>query len=355
MQRAFMRLKVYKSLLLASLVFLSACQKTPKTLQLQGYTMGTTYHITLSQAQATNPQTLQAGIDQRLQQLNQIFSTYIPDSEISRFNRATAKVWFPVSPDLVAVVRQAEQISLLSQGYFDISLAPLINLWGFGRQFKLDDVPPDAKAIAAERAKVGYQQLHWRVSPPGLKKQIPSLEIDTSALAKGYAVDQIALWLQQQGFSNYLVEIGGELRTRGQNPGAQAWQVAIEKPTIAQRSIQQVISVSNIAVASSGNYRNYFEYQGQSYGHSLNPFTGYPVSDSWAAVTVLADNTMLADAWATALMVLPAERGKQLALAQNLAVLLIAKKPKKNQQWQIFSSPAFFKYTKALVGKNITD
>ncbi len=334
--------RYFQLVFLSLLLWFSACTSSPPSLlQLSGHTMGTHYHITLVDVKGQKEALLKSQIAQQLIEFNQIFSTYIKDSEISRFNQAAADTWFPVSAEFIELVEQAEKISQLTQGYFDISIAPLVNLWGFGNQFLLEDKPPNADVIQAHLQQIGYQHLASRQQPPALLKQKSGLQIDLSAIAKGYAVDSIAAWLSAQGFKHYLVEIGGELYASGHNAKGVAWQVAIEKPTIAKRSIEQIIPISNLAVASSGNYRNYFEYQGQHYGHSLNPKTGYPVKQAWAAVTVIAKNTTLADAWATALMVLPKTQGQALAQQQQLAVLFIEALDAGQERWKTHMSPEF--------------
>lgn len=298
----------------------------PYGFEYHGSTMGTTFSVKVTLLPATqSPEALKAEIDALLREINQQMSTYLPDSELSRFNSNRSTDWIEVSPALYTVVATAQQISQLSDGAFDITVGPLVNLWGFGPDPARDSAPPP-EHIDALRDRVGYRLLALRENPPALKKQHPEMYLDLSALAKGYGVDRVAALLESQGMHDYLVEIGGELKLHGLNARREFWHIAIEKPTPEWRMVQKIVPLTDIGVATSGDYRNYFEQNGKRYSHTIDPATGYPITHTLASVTLLAPSAMLADAWATAMMVLGAERGMALALQQNLAAYFLVKR-----------------------------
>jgi thiamine biosynthesis lipoprotein len=293
--------------------------------QLQGKTMGTQYHILLPLRAANKNNSrwkhLQTDIDTLLLAINKEMSTYIIDSSISRFNQLQNTNWFPISKHFLKVINSAQTVSKSTKGAFDISIMPLVNLWGFGTTNK--NSFPSPQQIDANLDKIGYQLLQTRQHPPAIRKQKSELSIDLSAIAKGYAVDAIASLFEKQGIKHYLIEIGGEIRIRGKNKNNQAWRIAIEKPTTLKRSVQQGLQLNNIAIATSGDYRNYYEKNGKRYSHTINPKTGYPITHKLASVTVLNQSAMIADAQATAIMVLGEEKGKNYAQQQNLMVYMI--------------------------------
>lgn len=297
----------------------------PYGFEYRGSTMGTTFSVKVTLLPAIqSPDALKAEIDALLNDINQQMSTYLPDSELSRFNAQRTTDWVEVSPELYTVVATAQQISQLTEGAFDISVGPLVNLWGFGPDPSRDSAPP-LESIEALRDRVGYQLLALRETPPALKKQHPDMYLDLSALAKGYGVDRVAALLESKGMHDYLVEIGGELKLSGLNARRERWHIAIEKPISGWRMVQKIIPITDIGVATSGDYRNYFEQDGKRYSHTIDPATGYPIAHTLASVTLLAPSSMLADAWATAMMVLGAERGMALAVQQNLAAYFLIK------------------------------
>jgi thiamine biosynthesis lipoprotein len=225
---------------------------------------------------------------------------------------------------LFEVLKAAQKISKLTQGAFDISIAPLVNLWGFGPDEMTYTVPEEGE-IKQQLNQIGYQHLLLSDKADKIKKMIPSLILDLSALAKGYAVDQVALLMERSNISSYLVEIGGEIRLKGKNVDGQLWRIAIEKPMPDNRVIHKVLPISNIAMATSGDYRNYFEKDGIRFSHTIDPRTGYPVTHKLASVTILSENTMEADALATAIMVLGPNDGYQLAEKKQIAALFLIK------------------------------
>ena len=297
--------------------------------------MGTQYHITVvvpSDKNPIDPDNLKKEVDALLLDVNQQMSTYDPNSEISQFNHYKKADWFSVSKDFAFVVSAAQSVSRSSQGAFDISTAPLIDLWGFGA--KTQFTPPTEMQIKTALKKTGYKLLEFRLSPPAIKKQNINLHIDLSAIAKGFAVDKIAEFLSAKSYSNYLVEIGGEVRNQGFNPEGKPWAIGMESPQYGDWIINESLLSSNLAVATSGDYRNFFIKDGVRYSHTINPKTGSPVKHKLSSVTVLHESTMMADAYATALMVLGEEQGKIFAEKNKLRVKLIIRKGDSYQVWQ---------------------
>ncbi len=294
-----------------------------QVLALRGATMGTTYSLQIvDPPEDLDRDALAEEVSARLSAINDRMSTYQPSSQLSRFNASSATDWFLVSPELLAVVKAAQAVSEASSGAFDITVGPLVNLWGFGPTVSAD-VLPSAAEIQAARARVGWQQLDVQRQPPALRKARPDLYVDLSAIAKGYAVDRLAALLGSLAVENYLVEIGGELRGRGVNGRGEPWQIAIERPETSKRAMFRVVALRDIGMATSGGYRNFFEVDGEHYSHTIDPATGRPVDHRLASVTVLAAETMQADAWATALLVLGPERGFELAERLGLAAFFI--------------------------------
>jgi len=301
---------------------LAACTREQAAVQLSGASMGTTWHVTYIEPPAGSDATaLQRGIEQRLEQVERSMSTYREDSEISRFNAAAPHSWFPVSDDFYAVLSAALVVGRKSEGAYDVTVAPLVELWGFGPGQAMD-VPPAPELIAQRMAQVGQDNIRLDGELPAVMK-LSELSLDFSSLAKGYAVDLVTLWLLEQGISRSLVEVGGEVRLSGASGRGDPWRLAIEQPDSGQRSIATAISLTDVAVATSGDYRNFFEVDGRRYSHSIDPRSGRPVVHDLASVTVVHPSAMLADAWATALTVLGAEQGMTLAQAQGLAVYFI--------------------------------
>jgi len=283
--------------------------------------MGTSYHITLRADSDTAGQ-LAEKIEQRLARLNQLMSTYLADSELSRFNQSRSTDCFPFSTETATVIRAAQSIYEQSGGAFDPTLAPLIEIWGFDKRDTQDQLP-SAELIAQLREQTGMDKL--KIGADCIAKTLPELSLNLSAIAKGYAVDEIGRLLSAQGISDFMVEIGGEVVTRGKNPRGKAWHIAVEKPVSDTQAVQRIIAISNRGMATSGDYRNYFEKDGKRYSHTIDPRSGYPINHKLASVTVIADTSMQADAWATAMMVLGEKEGLQLAEKQQLAVYMLVR------------------------------
>ena len=230
--------------------------------------------------------------------------------------------WIAVSPELQHLVAKSLQISELSGGAFDITVGPLVNLWGFGPEPRREQAPAEAE-IARVRERVGYWRLHAREEPPALKKDRPDIYVDLSAIAKGYGVDQLAALVNSVGIHDYLVSIGGEVQAKGHNGKGQPWTIAIEQPVPGQRAVERLVRLGDRCISTSGDYRNFFEQNGQRYSHIINPRTGRPVPQTVASVTVISNESAQADATATALMASGPEFGFRLATEHHLPAFFI--------------------------------
>ncbi len=305
---------------------------------LAGDTMGTTFRVKVAVPSLSRDEfaALAVAITDRLAQVNALMSTWDPDSEISRFNRHRSTEPFPVSPGTRHVMAAARRVSALSSGAFDITIRPLVQAWGFGDGARVPG-GPDRVELALLRQRVGWERVQVGVS--GLVKSHPDAVCDLSAIAKGYAVDAVSDDLEGLGYANHLVEVGGELRARGHKPDGEPWRVAIEVPEAGSpRAIHEVIRLDR-GMATSGDYRNYYEQDGVRISHTIDPRTGRPLGHGLASVTVLADEAMWADAWATALNVLGPDEGYTRALEQDLAAYFIVRA--KDGTFQTRETPAF--------------
>lgn len=303
-----------------ALLTLFACDTKPEYYKLTGLTMGTSYQVTLA-ARQSDLSEIKNQIDQRLATINQLMSTYIEDSELSRFNRAETTNCYPLSEETLQVIRGAQEVSTLSKGKFDITLAPLIEIWGFDKKDTHDRMP-DETTIGRLLDEIGYQKL--TLDSDCVAKAQPDLSINLSAIAKGYGVDEIARLLQSKKIEHYLVEIGGEVANKGRNARSDDWRIAIETAT-SERGIQRVIRPQGMGIATSGDYRNYFEKDGKRFSHTIDPTNGFPITHALASITVLHPQTMMADAFATAMMVMGPEQSLEFAQKNQLAILMLVK------------------------------
>jgi len=296
-------------------------------MELRGAAMGTFYSIQIVDLPpAIEPMRLRDRIAAELDLVNDLMSTYRDDSELSGFNRSQTTDWFAVSPALAELVQEALWTSEVSEGAFDVTVGPLVNLWGFGPGGGPDTLPPDAE-IAQAKTRVGYRKLSVRPDPPALRKSEPTLYLDLSAIAKGYGVDRLAELLDASGVADYLVEIGGELRGHGYNGRGHPWHIAVERPDPEGRAVHRVLTLRSGAMATSGDYHNFFEQDGKHYSHTIDPKTGRPVTHRLASVTVLAPRTVRADALATAFLVLGPQAGFTLAESLRTPALFIVRTP----------------------------
>jgi len=319
--------------LLAALLLSACSERVAPIAELSGRTMGTSYSVKIAPApDDARRQALATQIEARLGEINAQMSTYLADSDLMRFNAADSTDWQAVPADIVALVERAGRVSALSDGVYDITVGPLVNLWGFGSTGSRD-TPPSDQEIEALLARVGYRQLHTRHAPPALRKSVTGLQIDLSSIAKGWAVDQVAALLVGQGFDNVLVEIGGEVLARGERQPGRPWRIAIEQPLEDQRVAMRVVALHDMAMATSGDYRNFFAAGGRRYSHTIDPRTGRTVQHRLASVSVFADNCTDADAWATALLALGEQRAQALADALGLRALLIVRTDQGLEQW----------------------
>ena len=290
---------------------------------ISGQTMGTSYRIVLADPlPATKLSAIQADVDQALNQLEDQMSTWRPDSELSRFNSSSSTDWFPVSRDTAFVVSEAKRIWKISDGAFDPTVAPLIKLWHFAEAPGKQTLPSDSEVEQA-RSAVGFEEIDVRLEPPALLKKRPELQLNLSAIAKGYAVDLISKLLTEQVASGHLVEIGGEMRSFRRKTDGSSWTAGIETPDALPRQIHAALRLDDRSLATSGDYRNYFEVDGRRYSHTIDPTTGRPVTHNLTSVSVLAEDCLTADALATAIEVLGPERGLKLAERENLAIYFI--------------------------------
>ncbi|WP_372003626.1 FAD:protein FMN transferase [Shewanella sp. 10N.286.51.B8] len=321
------------------LLILVGCGTEDKIVSLSGNTMGTTYHIkVVRNERLPTTQLLQAEIDIALELVNDQMSTYRPKSELSRFNQLGVNQRLKVSADTAKVLNEGLRLYDTTQGALDITLGPLVNLWGFGPD-KRPTAIPSAETIAEMKAK---SDIHgFSVKDLTVTKLSPDLYIDLSSLAKGYGVDKIAALLNKYQVEGYLVEIGGEISVKGVKNDGSPWRVAVEKPSSQGAAIQQVIEPGNMALATSGDYRIYYEENGERFSHLIDPRSGYPIKHKLASVTVLHPSSMTADAYATAMMVLGTEESLALAEREKLPVMLIEKD---DDDYDVFYSESFAPY-----------
>ncbi len=285
--------------------------------------MGTSYRVTVPATSSSDESLLRAAVRAELELVDGLMSTYRPDSELSRLNRHRSSEPFHLSPPTFAVLAAARAASAATGGAFDVTVAPLVNAWGFGPAGAT--VPPSEELVASLLRDSGWAKLLLDPAAGTARKAEPRLQCDLSAIAKGYAVDRISAALEELGFSDHLVEVGGELRARGSNPEGQSWRVGIERPDTSGRLVQRILRIRDVAVATSGDYRNFREAGGERYSHVIDPRTGRPASSLVASATVLDASAIRADAFATALLVLGEDEGLALAERENLAVLLIVR------------------------------
>ncbi|KUJ73216.1 thiamine biosynthesis protein ApbE [Ruegeria marisrubri] len=311
---------------LAVALLVSGClfDKEPEVVRLSGQTMGTTYNVTVI-GEDLDEEALAKAVEDTLAAVNAKMSNWDENSEVSKFSASDSTDPIAVSAEFTQVIAAANEVHEKSGGKFDVTLGPLIELWGFGPRKPEDPVPSDDE-IAAALERVGQGRLLSLDQKAGtLAKSDPSVGINLSAIAKGYGIDAVAETLRAAGIEDYMVEIGGDLVTRGENDKGEAWRIGIEKPEPGSQTVQLVVPVSNLGMATSGDYRNFFEQDGVRYSHIIDPTTGRPITHRTTSVTVLADSAMMADAWATAMLALGQEEGLKIAEANDLAVFFISR------------------------------
>lgn len=293
--------------------------------QFDGQTMGTTYMVKVVGGESVDDDTIRLSVDAELRAVNDEMSTYLPSSLLSKFNQSTSTDWIPVNANVVEVVRYAQQVSQATDGAFDVTVGPLVNAWHFGPDEKTQEIPSE-ETIAALRQRVGYEKLTFREEPPALKKSVGELQVDLSSIAKGHGVDRVIKRLVGLGLENVFVEIGGEVRTTGSKPD-KPWTVGIQTPDAASNTVLIAHAMkpesAQTSMATSGDYRIFYVVDGKRYSHTIDPRIGRPVEHRMASVTVVAENCMVADAWATAINVVGPEQAIELAEKNGLGVLTV--------------------------------
>ncbi len=316
-----------------ALVMLSGCFPSndleKKQVHLTGITMGTVaYNIKYIEqpidggTPIPSDVVVHQNVERILKQLNQDMSNWIPDSELSKFNSHDSLSPVKISEGLRRVIAESIRLGHLSEGKLDVTIGPLINLWGFGPEARPEKAPTQEE-IAQAQARTGIDNLMLEGNM--LTKRIPNLYVDLSTIAKGYAVDLVAEYLDSISAHNYLVEIGGELRAKGFKHTGELWSVAIEKPVSTERAVHQIIIPKDNAIATSGDYRKYFEENGQRYSHIIDPDTGKPINHKLVSVTVIHPSSMTADGLSTAMMLMGPEKAYAFAEEHKIAAYLISK------------------------------
>ncbi len=296
----------------------------PAVHEFGGATMGTTYSVNLWGPDLPDEIVTAMGdtVAGRLAEVNRLMSTYDPDSELSRFNQRRDTTPTVISPLTFEVLAAALEVSRSSDGIFDVTVGPLVEAWGFGPGGR-PPTPPTAEDLERLSAAVGYRLLRLDSTTGTVAKAHADVEVDLSAIAKGFGVDRVAAALEGADIAGYLVEVGGELRAAGRKPDGAPWRVAIERPDASRRAVHQVIDLLDLAVATSGDYRHFYERDGRRYAHLIDPVTLSPVRHAGTSVSVFHPSCMVADAWATALSVLGPDRGHALAQRQGIAALFV--------------------------------
>lgn len=315
--------------LLGAMVLLTAsCGRAPREVVLGGPAMGTTWSLRVVPGpdSPADPEALRQLVQSTLDEVDAAMSTYRPDSAVSRFNASASTDWIDVPPMLASLVTQALHLGEASGGAFDITISPVVALWGFGSAAPRGQPPAD-REVAAAQARTGQHHLAVRPDPPGLRKSLPGLSLDLDSIAPGFAVDLVARRLEEAGVGNYMIEIGGELRVRGHNAAGEHWRIGIERPDVSGRSVTRVLRLEQSAVSTSGDYRDFFEAAGVRYSHTIDPRSGRPVAHGLASVTVLRPTAAEADGIATALTVLGPAEGFELAERMGWAALFVERTP----------------------------
>jgi FAD:protein FMN transferase len=320
-------------------IALSACDPYPQESELSGEVQGTTYHIkmVLGVRDSRELADIRASIQSSFEEIDRKLSNYREDSEISRFNRQNSTDWIPVSREISGLVWIAKQVHEKTQGCYDLTVKPLFDLWGFSKHS--GQVPGD-DAIAETLKHVGMSQVEVDTVNSRIRRADGLIRIDLASIAQGYTVAAIATVLESRGISNYLAEVGGEMKVRGRKANGNPWRVAVEKPTPYTREVERIFDIheeAGTAIMTAGTYRNFFEEQGQVYSHILDPRTGKPVAHQLLSVTVLHEDPTWADAWDTALLCVGEKPAKEIAEREGLKTLLIYRE---GSQLREYMSPA---------------
>lgn len=318
-----MKLVVFQPVIAVALAAaLTGCLHSETVEEFGGPTMGSTYSVKYVTGEGVaDGLTIKGETEAVLAEVDQQMSTYRDDSVISAFNRAPAGSCMAVPAGMLEVVRTGLQLARESDGVFDPTLEPLLNLWGFGPQARVERVPT-AEQLVEARQRSGYR--HLRIDGQQLCKDV-DLQLDLNSIAAGYTVDKISVRLAELGVANYLVDVTGELKAVGKKPDGQPWRIAIEAPRDDQRVAQKILQLDGYGISTSGDYRNYFEENGVRYSHTLDPHTGAPITHKLAAVTVADPSTLRADGLSTLLMVLGPEQGFAYAEQAGIAAFFVTR------------------------------
>ncbi|MGD8716525.1 MAG: FAD:protein FMN transferase, partial [Desulfobacterales bacterium] len=307
-------MKKYKYIVISIFfLFMSTSVEAKQEHLIQGRTMGTTYQVKVVTGRSQSISGLKEKLEARLEEINQSMSTYKEDSEISRFNDSQlVDNPFKISNDFYQVMKIAQTIYQLSEGAWDGTVNPLVDLWGFGRAGRKTTIPQQ-KEISGLLPDIGFKNIEIAASGYLVKKR-PTVTLDLSSIAKGYGVDQLADVIRKEGYQNYLVEIGGEVFASGYRKDGKPWRIGINRPQIdaAFDDVYKVVDLHNKAFATSGDYRNFFVVDGMRYSHIIDPRTGYPVSNGVVSATIISETCTFADGLATAIMVMGADKGLEL-------------------------------------------
>jgi thiamine biosynthesis lipoprotein len=312
----------------------------PEKSTYQGQAMGTTYSVVYISTNEVEKKIIEARIDQAINLVNDQMSTYKADSNLSIFNQKPAGACYQFPEDTYKVLQMAQEISVITDGAFDVTIGPLVNLWGFGPDYTDQTKPSDEQIADLKSTKVGYQFLLLKGNNTACKEK--DIYVDLSAIAKGYAVDLVAEYLDKLGIDSYLVEIGGELKAKGMKPNKELWRIAIENPEPELgRSVHKVLALENTGIATSGDYRNYYEIDGKRFSHTIDPTTGKPIEHNLASISVLHNSVAYADAMATAMNVMGPEKAMTLAKEKEFAIYMLVKE---GAGFQVKSTEAFIQY-----------
>ncbi len=325
----------------AALLLLAGCDTGSKAQPtvLEGKTMGTFWRVSVVDISPQQAQTLQQKIQTQLDADDHLMSTWKDDSALMRFNHSTSTAPWPVSAAMADIVTTSLRVGEKTDGAMDITVGPLVNLWGFGPDKQPVNTPSQAQ-IDAAKARTGLAHLTVinRAGEQFLQKDLPDLFVDLSTVGEGYAADHLAALMEREGISRYLVSVGGALASRGMNAQGQPWRVAIQKPTDRENVAQAVVDINGHGISTSGSYRNYYELDGKRISHIIDPRSGRPIQHALVSVTVIAPTALEADAWDTGLMVLGTEQAKEVVKREGLAVFMIIKDGDGFRTWM---SPQF--------------
>ena len=341
MEMTFLRMA-----LLSVVILLTGCDNasapaTPKAAVtvLEGKTMGTFWRVSVVGVDKSRAEELRTKVQTQLDGDDRLLSTWKNDSALMRFNHSRSTTPWPVNEAMADIVTESLRIGRKTQGAMDITVGPLVNLWGFGPDKQPVSTPTQAQ-IDAAKARTGLDKLTVinRADRQYLQKSIPDLYVDLSTVGEGYAADHLARLMTEEGISRYLVSVGGALVSRGMNADGQPWRVAIQKPTDRENAVQAIVDINGHGISTSGSYRNYYELDGKRISHVIDPQTGRPITHKLVSVTVIAPTALEADAWDTGLMVLGTEKAQQVVREQGLTVYMIMKEGDGFTTWM---SPQF--------------